>query len=162
MAGKVKPVPEGYHTVTPYLVVNDAARAIDFYKRAFGATEMCTMPTPDGKIAHAELTIGDSVLMLSDEMPGSCASPKKLGGTTCSVFLYVENVDNVFNQAISAGCNSEMPPTDMFWGDRFGKLKDPFGHSWAMATHQEDVSPEEMGKRMEAFAKQMAQSHKAG
>src|SRR5262245_58575131 len=114
MAGKVKPVPDGYHTVTPYLTLNDAAKAIDFYKKAFGATEMFRMPMPNGKIAHAELKVGDSVLMLSDEMPGSkTTSPKTLGGTTAGIFLYVENVDNVFNQAVSAGCETEMPPTDM-------------------------------------------------
>ncbi|MGH9723285.1 MAG: VOC family protein [Bryobacteraceae bacterium] len=161
MAGKVKPVPDGYHTLTPYLAVKDAARAIEFYRKAFGANEMFRMPTPDGKIAHAELKIGDSMLMLSDEMPGSCTSPQSLGGTTCTVFLYVENVDNVFNQALSAGCKAEMPPADMFWGDRFGKVSDPFGHSWSMATHIEDVTMEEMEKRSKAFMAQMA-SQKAG
>ena len=146
----VQPIPKGYHSVTPYLVVNDAARAIDFYKRAFGAQEIVRMDGPPGKIVHAELRIGDSMIMLGDEMPGGdCHSPKSLGGSTVGVFLYVENVDNVFNQALSAGAKSQMPVSDMFWGDRYGKLTDPFGHSWSLATHKEDVAPDEMKRRME-------------
>lgn len=162
MAGQVRPVPEGYHTLTPYLVVEDAARAIDFYKRAFGAQERVRMGGPGGKIGHAELKIGDSMIMLSDEMPGGgCRSPHSLGGTTASVFLYVNDVDSAFKQAEAAGAKAEMPPTDMFWGDRFGKLSDPFGHSWAMATHKEDVAPEEMQKRSKAFMEKMGQQAQA-
>jgi|GraSoiStandDraft_50_1057286.scaffolds.fasta_scaffold82255_3 PhnB protein len=159
MAAKVNPIPKGYHTVTPYLVLDDASRAIEFYKKAFGAQEIMRMQGPPGKIAHAEIKIGDSPVMISDEMPGaSDRSPKSLGGSGVGIFLYVDNVDSVFNQAVSAGAKAEMPPQDMFWGDRFGKLVDPFGHHWALATHVEDVAPEEMEKRgKEAMAK-MAQA----
>ena len=154
MAGKVKPIPDGYHSVTPYLVVRGAAQAIDYYKRVFGAKERVRMDGPGGKIGHAELDIGDSVVMLSDEAPEQGAvSPEALKGSPVSVFLYVEDVDATFQQAVKAGAKAVMPPTDMFWGDRFGKLIDPFGHNWALATHKEDVSPQEMEKRMaEAFA----------
>ncbi len=145
----VKPVPDGYHTVIPYLVVRGASDAIAFYTRALGATEQVRMPGPGGAVMHAELKIGDSIVMLSDENPemGS-VSPATLNGTPVSVFLYVPDVDAFFGQAVAAGATALMPPTDMFWGDRFGKLKDPFGHEWAMATHIEDVTPEEMQKRM--------------
>mgnify|MGYP001426172613 CR=1 FL=1 len=147
MAGKVKAIPPGYHSVTPYLVVNDASRAIDFYKQAFGATETSRMEGPGGKIGHAELKIGDSMLMLSDEMPGgNSRSPQSLGGSPVSMFMYTDNVDSVFNQAVKAGAKADMAPQDMFWGDRFGKLTDPFGHLWALATHIEDVAPAEMEK----------------
>jgi PhnB protein len=146
----VRPIPEGFHSVTPYLTVNDAARAIDFYKRAFGAQELMRMDIPGGKIGHAEIKIGDSRLMLADEMPGTGSrSPQALGGTTSGVMLYVDNADTVFNQAISAGAQVEAPLADMFWGDRYGRLKDPFGHSWSIATHKEDVAPAEMQKRMQ-------------
>jgi PhnB protein len=138
MPNKVRPIPEGYHSVTPYLTVNNAARAIDFYQRAFGAKKIMQMDGPDGKISHAELKIGDSMLMLSDEMPRGNKSPQSLGGSTVGIFLYVDNVDTVFNQAKSAGAKVDAPLEDMFWGDRFGKLTDPFGHSWALATHIED------------------------
>ena len=144
----VKPEPEGYRTVTPYLVVDNAAAAIDFYRRAFGAKEIMRMLSPEGKISHAELRIGDSMVMLSDEMPGSeTSSPRTLGGTSAGIFLYVEDVDKTFRQATSAGAEVDSPLEDMFWGDRYGKLTDPFGHSWSLATHKEDVSAEEMGKR---------------
>jgi PhnB protein len=148
---KVKPVPDGCHTLNPYLVVDDGAAAIEFYKKAFGAEELMQMPGPDGKLAHAEIKIGDSVLMLSAANPqfGS-RSPKAFGGTPASILMYVENVDAAFDRAVKAGAKIEMPVQDMFWGDRYGKLEDPFGHSWQMATHIEDVSPEEMGKRMKA------------
>jgi PhnB protein len=150
MPATVKPIPQGYHSVTPYLTLSDAARAIDFYKRAFNAQEVMRMAGPNGKVGHAELRIGDSVIMLGDEMPGtSTRSPQSLGGTTGGVFLYVENVDAVFQQAVSAGAQVESPLADMFWGDRYGRLKDPFGHSWSVATHIEDVAPEEMSKRMQ-------------
>jgi PhnB protein len=157
MAAKVPAIPPGYHSVTPYLVVNDAAKAIDFYKQAFGATELARMGGPGGKIGHAELKIGDSMIMLSDEMMGN-RSPQSFGGSPVSIFLYVENVDSTFSQAINAGAKSEMSPDNMFWGDRYGKLTDPFGHSWALATHVEDVAPEEMKKRAQAAMSQMSQA----
>ena len=158
MAGKVNAIPSGYHSLTPYLVVNDASRAIDFYTQAFGAKETVRMGGPGGKIGHAELKIGDSMLMLSDEIPGSgTRSPQSLGGSPVSVFMYVENVDSVFDQAVKAGAKADKPPEDMFWGDRFGHLTDPFGHLWAIATHIEDVAPEEMRKRAQAAMAQMAQ-----
>lgn len=158
MAGKVNPIPQGYHSLTPYLVANDASRAIEFYTQAFGAKELVRMGGPGGKIGHAELKIGDSMLMISDEMPGSGSrSPQSLGGSPVSIFMYVENVDSVFNKAVQAGAKADMPPQDMFWGDRFGKLTDPFGHSWALATHIEDVAPEEMKKRAQTAMAQMAQ-----
>src|SRR5437016_4831980 len=164
MAGQVKPVPEGYHTVTPYLTVNDGARAIDFYKRAFGAQETVRMDGLPGKIGHAELKIGDSMIMLSDEMPGGgCRAPQSLGGTTVNLFLYVTDVDSAFDQAVKAGAKADMPPSNMFWGDRFGRLTDPFGHSWSLATHVEDVAPAEMQKRTkEAMAKMAQQTKSAG
>jgi PhnB protein len=162
----VRPVPEGYHTVTPYLTVNDAARAIDFYHRAFGAREVSRMSGPGEKIGHAELKIGDSTIMLADEMPGGgCRAPQSLGGTSVNIFLYVEDVDSVFNKAVSAGAKADAQPADMFWGDRYGRLTDPFGHSWSVATHKEDVAPEEMKKRaQEAMAKmgQAQQTRTAG
>lgn len=162
MPAKVNPVPPGYHTATPYLTLNDCARAIDFYKRAFGAQEIMRMEAPGGKIGHAELRIGDSPIMLSDEMPGGGnRSPQSLGGTTGGVFLYVRDVDALYKQAVDAGAKADMPPADMFWGDRFGKLTDPFGHSWSMATHIEDVAPEEMQRRMQQEMTKMAQQRKA-
>ena len=152
-----KPIPDGYHSVTPYLTVRGAAQAIDFYKRAFGAQERERMPGPDGKsVMHAELRIGDSVVMLSDEFPGMGArSPQSLGGTHGYLFLYVEDVDTAWERAVSAGAKVTMPLADMFWGDRFGKLQDPFGHEWGLASHKEDVSPEEIGKRAQAAFAQM-------
>jgi len=157
MAGQVKPVPSGYHTVTPYLTLSDAASAIDFYKKAFGATENFRMARPDGKIGHAEIKIGDSIVMLADESPRSDSrSPQSLGGTTSGIFLYVENVDAVFDTAVKAGAKVQQPLINMFWGDRFGGLTDPFGHSWALATHIEDVAPEEMEKRMQSAMSQAA------
>jgi PhnB protein len=149
-----KPVPEGYHTVTPALVVDGAADAIEFYERAFGAQERYRMPGPGGTIAHAELQIGDSVVMLSDAFPQSYTQPpRQVGTTTVGVFLYVEDVDALFQQAVDAGAEVTMPLETQFWGDRFGSVKDPFGHSWSLASHVEDVSPEEMERRgREAFA----------
>src|SRR2546425_11650953 len=146
---KVQAIPAGYHTVTPYLTVNDGAGALEFYKRAFGARETERMPGPGGKLMHAELRIGDSVVMLSDEFPGmsTCKSPKSLGGTTGALFLYVPDVDAAFRRAVEPGCKVLMPVTDMFWGDRFGKLQDPFGNQGSLATHKEDVSPREQAER---------------
>jgi PhnB protein len=144
----VKPVPEGYHTVTPYLAVEDAAEAIEYYKKAFGAKERVRMDAPGGKIGHAELEIGDSLVMLSDPFPqASTRPPKDLGGTTASVFLYVEDVDALTKQAVDAGATVTMEVADQFWGDRFGTVTDPFGHVWGIATHVEDVPPEEMAAR---------------
>jgi PhnB protein len=147
-----KPIPENYHALTPSLVVDNAAQAIEFYKRAFGAKERGTMPMPGpgNKIAHAELVIGDSVLMLADPMPqATVKTPKELGGTTVGIFLYVEDVDEVVQQAIDAGATVTMPVEDQFWGDRFGVVADPFGHQWQIATHKEDLTPEEIMKRGE-------------
>jgi PhnB protein len=147
----VQPVPEGYHTVTPYLTVDDAAAAIEYYKQAFGAEERVRMNAPDGRIGHAELEIGDSLVMLSDALPQFTARPpKELGGTTGAVFLYVEDVDAVTKQAVEAGGTVEMEVADQFWGDRFGSITDPFGHLWSIATHVEDVPPEEMAERAKA------------
>jgi len=158
----VKHIPDGYRSVTPYLVVNNAAGAIDFYKRAFGAQEVVRMDGPPGKIGHAELRIGDSMIMLSDEMPGAgTRSPQSLGGTTMGVFLYVDDVDKVYQTAVSAGGKADMPPAKMFWGDRYGKLTDPFGHSWSLATHVEDVAPAEMKKRMQEEMAKMSRTSKA-
>jgi len=152
-----QPVPEGYHTVTPYLAVEDAARAIEFYTRAFGAKEAVRMDAPGGKIGHAELEIGDSRIMLSDPFPqASTKPPKELGGTSFSVMMYVEDVDAAFKRAVDAGATVSMELADMFWGDRFGSVTDPFGHSWSLATHVEDVPPEEMAERAKAAMAQMA------
>src|SRR6478672_36316 len=147
----VKPVPEGYHSVTPYLAVDDATAAIDYYKKAFGAEERVRMTGPDGRIGHAELAIGDSLIMLSDPMPqGSTRPPGDLGGTSGSVFLYVPDVDRVVQKSVDAGATVTMEVADQFWGDRFGVITDPFGHVWSIATHVEDVPPEEMAERAKA------------
>lgn len=154
-----KPIPEGYHTVTPYLAVDDAAQAIEFYKQAFGAEERSRMGAPDGKIGHAELAIGDALIMLSDPFPqSSTRPPKELGGTSASVFLYVEDVDAVVKQAVDAGASITMEVADQFWGDRFGTVTDPFGHVWSIATHIEDVAPEEMAERAKAAMAAMGSS----
>jgi uncharacterized glyoxalase superfamily protein PhnB len=146
-----RPIPEGYHTITPSLVIKGAAEAIDFYKRAFGAEEFCRMPFPgaDGgvKIGHAELRIGDSVLFLADEFPEHCATGPN-GHSPVTIHLYVTDADAAFKRAVEAGATVTMPLADMFWGDRFGKLVDPFGHQWSIATHVEDVTPEQMKERM--------------
>jgi PhnB protein len=143
-----KPIPEGYHTVSPYLAVDDAARAIEYYTQAFGAREVVRMDAPGGKIGHAELEIGDSRIMLSDPFPqSSTRPPRELSGTSASVFMYVEDVDAVVKRAVDAGATVTMEVADQFWGDRFGSITDPFGHSWSIATHVEDVPPEEMAER---------------
>jgi len=155
----VKPVPEGYHTATPYLAVDDAAAAIDYYKKAFGANERLRMEGPGGKIGHAEIEIGDSLVMLSDPFPQSSAkAPAELGGTTAGVHLYVEDVDAVVRKAVDAGATVTMEVADQFWGDRFGSITDPFGHLWSIATHVEDVPPEEMAERGKAAMAAMASS----
>jgi len=156
-------IPEGFSTVTPHLVARDAAQAIEFYKRAFGAVETVCMPGPGGKILHAEIKIGDSHIFIADEFPewGS-KSPLTIGGTASSVCLYVPDADAVFSQAVAAGAKVAMPLADQFWGDRYGKLTDPFGHAWEVATHLEDLTPEEMKKRLEVAMAQMAQQQHPG
>lgn len=158
MTPQTKPIPQGFHSVTPALTVRDAGKAIDFYKRAFGAEERMRFPAPDGKgVMHAEITIGDSIIFLGEEHPEmGCRGPQSLGGTPVGLFLYVDDVDRIFNQAVSAGAKSESPVSHMFWGDRCGTLTDPFGHKWTVATHKEDLSMEEIGKRAQAFFAQMA------
>lgn len=144
----VKAIPEGYHTVIPYLVISGAARAIEFYKQAFGATEIMRFPAPGDKIGHAEIKIGDSVIMLADEYPEmGYRSPQSLGGTPVSIVLYVENVDRVVERAVKAGAKLEREVADQFYGDRNGTITDPFGHVWTVATHKEEVSVEEMKRR---------------
>lgn len=147
----VKPIPDGYHTATPYLIIRGAADAIEFYKKAFGATELMRMPAPGGTIGHAEIKIGDSPIMLADEFPEmGYKSPQTLGGSPVSIMIYVEDVDTVFNQAVAAGGKVQRPLKDQFYGDRTGTLEDPFGHVWHVATHKEDVSAEEMERRAKA------------
>jgi PhnB protein len=150
MPTNVKPIPEGYHTVTPYLICDGAAQAIDFYKKAFGAVEIMRMPMPGGRLGHAELKIGDSHIMLADENPkAGVRSPKHYSGTPVSILIYVEKVDHVFNEAVAAGAKAVRAPEDMFYGDRTSSVVDPFGHSWYIHTHVKDVSPEEMEKAMQ-------------
>ncbi len=154
---KVKPIPEGSHSLTPHITVNDAAKAIEFYKKAFGARELGRNAGPGGKIMHAALQIGDSRLMLNDAFPemGACA-PSPTGSVPVTIHLYVEDVDKVYNQAVAAGAKPTMPVMDQFWGDRYGKVVDPFGHNWSIASHTKDMTPAEMeeaGKKaMAAFA----------
>ena len=147
----VKAIPEGYHSITPYLVCKGAAKAIEFYTKAFGAQETVRMPGPGGRIMHAEVKIGTSMVMLADENPDRGAIAPSGKGRSMSVMLYTENVDAVFKRALELGSTSIEEPSDQFWGDRMGHLMDPFGHQWAIATHTEDVSPEEMEKRMQAI-----------
>jgi PhnB protein len=152
MASSVKPIPDGYHSVTPYLIMKDAARAIDFYKRAFGASERLRMPSPGGRVGHAELSIGDSIIMLADEHPEmGHRGPQSFGGTPVSIHLYVNDVDSVFKKTVDAGATVQRPVQDQFYGDRSGTVVDPFGHIWHISTHKEDVSPEEIGKRAAAM-----------
>jgi PhnB protein len=157
-------VPEGYRTVTPYMVIKGVDKAIDWYKKAFGAEELVRMPSPDGRVMHAEIKIGDSCVMMGDEFPEMAPdnkSPASLNGaTTVGLHIYVKDCDAAFNKAVAAGAKAAAPPTDMFWGDRFSKVVDPFGHHWSIATHIEEVSPEEMGKRMQAAAAEMAEASK--
>lgn len=153
MAGKVKPIPDGYNAVTPYLIVDGAAAAIEFYKKIFGAKEVMRMPAPGGRIGHAEVKIGDSHVMLADENPDMNArSPKSVGGSPISLLLYVDDVDKTVERAIAAGAKLKRPVADQFYGDRTGGIEDPFGHQWYVATHIEDVSPEEMQKRSRELA----------
>ena len=150
----VKPIPEGYHSVTPYLIVKGAARAIEFYKKAFGATELMRFPGPNDSVMHAEIKIGDSPVMLADEKDDAgYRSPQSVGGSPVSLMVYVQDVDKVFNQAVSSGAKATRPVADQFYGDRLGTLVDPFGHVWSIATHKEDVSEQEMQRRMQALPK---------
>jgi len=163
MTKSVKAIPEGYHSITPYLAVDDAARALEFYQRVFGAKEIMRMNNPQGRVGHAEIRIGDSLLMLAEETPnGGLRSPLSLKGSTVSIFVYLEDVDSVFHKALAAGAQEVQRPADMFWGDRYGRLTDPFGHSWSLATHIEDVSPEEMGRRAQEAAKAAQRAQAAG
>lgn len=153
----VQPIPKGFHTVTPHLVCRDAARAIDFYQKAFGAEKIRVHKMPDGKIMHAELRIGDSIVMLGEEAPDwKVLSPQSLNGTPVILHLFAPDVDAVYNRAVAAGCTATMPVADQFWGDRYGQLMDPFGHKWSIATHKEDLSEDEMEKRGRAAMEQMS------
>jgi uncharacterized glyoxalase superfamily protein PhnB len=145
------PVPEGFHTITPHLVIKNAKAAIEFYKKAFGAEEVLSMPGPDGKLMHAEIKIGDSRLMIGEECPDMGISGPSGGKSPVSIHCYVRDVDAFFKRAVSAGAKVTMPVDDMFWGDRYGKLEDPYGHHWSVATHKEDVTPEECGRRAAKF-----------
>lgn len=151
-------IPEGFNSVTPTIMFKDARRAIEFYKRAFGATERFAMPGPDGKgVMHAELMIGDSIIMLGEENPHEpCKSAETLGGSPVNFYIYLENVDNAFQRALEAGAEANMPVQDMFWGDRVGTVQDPFGYSWSLATHTKDLTPQELQKSAEAAFAQMA------
>jgi len=154
-----KAIPEGYHAVTPSFTFKDSQKAIDFYKKAFGAKVLDVFPALTGRgIMHATLQIGDSIVMLGDEMPGGqgCPSAETLGGSPISLFIYVTNADEAFKQAVAAGCTAAMPVADMFWGDRAGHVKDPFGYQWMIATHTKDLTKEEIRKGAEAFFAQMA------
>ncbi|HEX2571807.1 MAG TPA: VOC family protein [Polyangia bacterium] len=148
MAKATKPIPDGYHSVTPTLTIDGAAAAIEWYKKIFGATELVRMPGPEGKLLHAEIRIGDSVVMLSDPFMDA-KDPKALGGASGGLMIYTDDVDSMFKRAVEGGAKVLMPLGDMFWGDRFGRISDPFGHQWALATHIEDLTPEEMQKRQE-------------
>jgi len=151
MARRVKPIPQGHHSVTPYLIVGDAASALEFYRKAFGASELMRVPGPQGRIGHAEIKIGDSVIMLADEYPEMDArSPQSFGGSPVSIHLYVEDVDDMAERAIGAGATVVRPVKDQFYGDRSGTVADPFGHVWHIATHKEDLTPAELHKRVEA------------
>jgi PhnB protein len=154
MPAKVKAQPDQYHTITPYLTIKGAPAAIDFYKKAFGATEIFRMAQPDGRVGHAEIKIGDSTIMLSDEVPEmDVVSPTTVGHTTVALLVYVDDADKTFSTAVSLGAKVNKPMMDQFYGDRSGTVIDPFGHKWTVATHKEDVSPEEMEKRIAALSK---------
>ena len=148
-----KPVPDGFHTVTPHLVINGAAKALDWYKKAFGAEEIMRKPMPDGRLMHAEMKIGNSMLMMADCFPEhGQKSPKEPDATTVIISLYVTDCDKLWNQALAAGAKERFPLMDQFWGDRYGQLTDPFGHVWGICTHKEDLSPEEMDRRANEWA----------
>jgi PhnB protein len=158
MKKSTQPIPPGFHTVTPSLIVRNAAEAIEFYKKALGAQELMRMAGPDGKIGHAELKIGDSIIFLTDENPSmGCKSPQTLGGAASSLHLYVEDVDKAFQRAIDAGGKVTMPVADMFWGDRFGNFADPYGHNWGLSTRTQELTQQEIEKGAKDFYAQMAQ-----
>lgn len=158
MPNPVRAIPEGYHSITPGLTCKDASRAMDFYKQIFGATEIMRMPAADGKVMHGELRIGDSVIFVADEFPGMSSAPTPGVTNAVSIFMYTENVDATFNRAVAAGAKVDMPLMDQFWGDRYGKLTDPFGHQWGLAQHIEDVAPEEMKRRSAEWTAKMAKA----
>jgi PhnB protein len=162
MSNPVRAIPEGYHTITPSLTCKNAAKAIDFYKSIFGATEIMRMPGPNGMVGHAELKIGDSIIFVADEFPGMSCAPTPGAMNPSYLFLYLNDVDTTFNRAVSAGARVDMPLTNQFWGDRYGKLTDPFGHNWGLAQHVEDVAPEEMERRSKEWAAKMAKAAAAG
>jgi PhnB protein len=149
------PVPPGFHTITPSLTVRNGAAAIEFYKKALGAQELMRMAGPDGKITHAELKIGDSIIFLNDEVMG-CKSPETLGGTSSNLYLYLPDVDKSYQQAVDAGGKATMPVMDMFWGDRFGSFVDPYGHTWNLSTHTKDMTEQEIAEGAKAWNEQMA------
>jgi PhnB protein len=151
-----KPIPDGFHTITPQIIVSDGAKAIEFYKKALGAQETGRFMGPDGKtVMHAELKIGNSMLMLGSEHPPECLSPKSRGGTSVSLYMYVENADAAFDRAVKAGCKVKMPIEDQFWGDRFGQVEDPFGHQWGFATHKQDLTKDQIATNAKAFFAKM-------
>ena len=154
----VRAIPEGYHSITPSITCKDAAKAIDFYKQVFQAKEITRMTMPGNLIGHADLMIGDTHLMLNDEFPGIASAPNPNSPPSVNLFVYSENVDELFDRAVKAGCKVEMPLNNQFWGDRYGKVRDPFGHQWGLAQHVEDVAPEEMKKRSDAWAAQMSKA----
>ncbi len=158
MPNPVRAIPEGYHSISPSLTCKNAARAIEFYKSVFGATEVMRMPGPEGKIMHAELKIGDSIIFVNDEFPGMAEAPAPGVTPSLFMFLYTEDVDSVYNRAVSMGSMVVMPLENMFWGDRYGKVTDPFGHQWGIAQHVEDVAPQEMKRRQDATAANMAKA----
>jgi uncharacterized glyoxalase superfamily protein PhnB len=152
-----KAIPDGFHSITPSIIVSDAGKAIEFYKKALGAQEKDRFMTPDGKsVMHAQLKVGDSMLMLGSEHPPTCLSPKSRGGTSVSLFVYVENADAAFDRAVKAGCSVKMPMGDQFWGDRFGQVEDPFGHQWGFATHKQDLTKDQIAANAKAFFASMA------
>jgi uncharacterized glyoxalase superfamily protein PhnB len=151
-----KPIPDGFHTLTPHIVVTDGAQAIEFYKQAFGAQEMSRLMTPDGKaMMHAQMKIGDSILMMGGEFPPNCLSPKSRGGTSVSLHIYLADADAAFDRAVKAGCTVKMPVSDMFWGDRYGVVEDPFGHQWSIATHKHDYTHEQIAANAKDFFEKM-------
>ena len=154
----VRSIPEGYHSITPSITCKGAARAIDFYKEVFHAKELSRMTMPGNMIGHADLLIGDSHLMLNDEFPGMASAPSPNSTPSVNLFLYTENVDQLFDRAVKAGCKVEMPLSNQFWGDRYGKVRDPFGHQWGLAQHIEDVAPEEMKRRSDEWAAKMSKA----
>jgi PhnB protein len=156
MQNNVRPIPDGYHSISPAITCKNAAAAIDFYKKAFGAAEINRMDGPGGVVMHAELRIGDSVIFVSDEFPGMSAAPAPGATPSSYLFLYAEDADATFNRAVAAGATPTMPLADMFWGDRYGRLTDPFGHSWGVATHVEDVPPDEMARRSAEWTAKMS------